>query len=68
MKQKLFQFALLFHPNEKELKDGKRSEVITEVKTIIATDDKTALLLVSRQIPEEYINRLDQVEVVLRPF
>ena len=68
MKQKLFQFAILFHPNENEMKEGKKSEVLVEPKTILATDQAAALLAAARQIPESHDSKLDQIEIAMRPF
>lgn len=69
MKQQLFQYAVLLHPEEN--KDGKFTEstkVLIEPKTTLAKDDKTAALLIARQLPEDCIDKLERVEIVIRPF
>lgn len=70
MKKRLFQFAVLFHEKvEKENnKEEIKSKVIIEPKTILATDDKVALLQIAKQIPDEYQEKLQDVEILLRPF
>lgn len=65
---KLFQYAAILHPSEKEQEDGIASKVIVDVTTILAKDQQSATLLAARAIPEEFIETLDRVELVLRPF
>ena len=67
-KPTLYQYVILFHPNEKEYEDGRRSETLTEIKTILANDATRAAWLAARDIPEELSENLDQVEVIVRPF
>ena len=70
--QKLYEIAVLFHPLQtKEQKDRgetQKSMILVDPKYVLAKDDKEAQVLASRAIPEEYLNRLDQVEVAIRPF
>jgi len=68
MKKQFFQFAVLFHPTEEEYKTGTRSKVLVEISTIFASDAKEAGILAARQIPETYLEKLDQVEIAVRPF
>jgi hypothetical protein len=67
-KPKLFQYAILWHPNKKEVEEGKKSVVLAEITTILATDAQEVLLGAGRKIPEAYQTQLDQVEVAVRPF
>lgn len=68
-KSKLFQYAILWHPTEKQEKEeGLKSKVIVEPKIILASDDKSASMSAVMDIPAEYKTQLDQVEVALRPF
>ena len=70
--QKLYEIAVLFHPLQtKEQKDKgetQKSLILRNPEYILAKDDKEAQVLASRAIPEDYLNRLDQVEVAIRPF
>ncbi len=68
MKAKLFQYAVILHPTGEEEKKGGKSQIILDLKTMLASDEKTAVLLVGRQIPEEYLSKLDQIEIAIRPF
>jgi len=67
-KSKLFQSAILWHPTEEQVKAGKKSILISPLKTVLVADQHAALIMASREIPEEYIDQLDQVEIAVRPF
>lgn len=68
-KSKLFQYAVLWHPTEKQEKEeGLKSKVIVEPKTVLAVDQASANMSAIMDIPSEYKTILDQIEVALRPF
>jgi len=67
-KKKLMQYAVIYHPSDKERKDGKKSEIVIDMTTILAANDQEAFMLIAKKIPDEYSDRLDQVEIALRPF
>lgn len=68
-KQKLFQFAILWHPTEKQVKDeGLKSKVLVEPKTIMAVDQNGASMAAAMEIPSDKRSELDQIEIALRPF
>lgn len=68
-KAQLFQFAILWHPTEKQIKEeGQKSKVLIEPKTILAADQSSAMMAASMEIPTEYKNQLDQVQIAMRPF
>ena len=59
---KLFQYAILWHPTEKQIKDEDlKSKVLVELKTILSADQNSAAMA-------EKKTELDQIEIVLRPF
>lgn len=71
MKKKLFQFAVLFHEEWKvgeDMKTKVETKMIVEPKTILATDEKSATLKIAKELPEEYMDRLENIEILLRPF
>ena len=69
MSAKLFQYAIIWHPTEKQMKEeGLKSRVLIEPKTILATDQNKAAMAAAMEIPEEGRDELDQIEIVLRPF
>lgn len=66
---RLFEYAVICQP--KLDKDGDTVEpgkVIVPVQTELAKDEGQVNLLAARQIPEEYADKLDRVQVVVRPF
>ena len=66
---KLFQYAILWHPTEKQVKDeGLKSKVLTELTTILAQDQSTASMSAAMKVPVDKQNELDQIEIVIRPF
>lgn len=67
MKQKLFQFAVLFHEKKANKEEIKSKEVVG-IKTILATDEKVALLQIAKQIPDQYSDKLQDIEILIRPF
>ena len=68
VKEKLFEYTVIWHPTKEESKAGKRSEVIVKSTTILGADDKGVGMKAIKAIPTTYDNQLDQVEVVVRPF
>jgi len=71
-KGKLFTYAVLFHP--KPLRDAggnditPKSEIVIAPTDTLAMDDKQVAMLATRSIPREYEDKLDCVEVLVRPF
>ena len=68
-KPTLFQYAILWHPTEKQVKDeGLKSKVLVQVKTVMATDISAAQMTAAMDIPSEYKDQLDQIDLAVRPF
>lgn len=72
-KGKLFEYAVLYHPKEKKDAAGnpletKKSIIVTDVKRVLAISDKEVGMLAAKSIPPEYEDKLDDVEIVIRPF
>lgn len=68
MKHKIFEFAIIGHPTEKEANAGKTTEFIVQPDKVLAPDLATANILASRQIPDKWLTKLDRVEIAVRPF
>lgn len=72
-KGKLFEYAVIYHPKEKKDAAGnpletKKSIIVTDVTRVLATSDKEVGMLAAKSIPEDYTDKLDDVEIVIRPF
>lgn len=65
---KAYQFLLILNPTDEERKSGKEAEIIKDVTTILAPDDKAAAMLAGRAIPNEHLDKIARIEVALRPF
>lgn len=71
-KGRLFEFAVLYHPAPKFDKNGnetrERSKLIVPVEHALVSSEQEALILASRKIPDEYLEKLEEVEIAVRPF
>lgn len=73
-KGKLFEYAVIYHPKEtlngeKEKTNGhKKSQLVSDVKRVLAESEQEVGILAARQIPDEYLDRLADIELVIRPF
>jgi hypothetical protein len=66
----LYQAAVLWHPDEnnEEQYQKEKTKVLIEPHFLLAKNDKSAAYKLSKQIPEEYLEEIDQVEILVRPF
>lgn len=62
---KVFQYVAFYQPEEDS---SDRPQIIVPIQSLLAKDEKQAALIAARAIPEEYVDRLDKVEIVVRPF
>ncbi len=68
-KTKLFQYAIIWHPTEKQIKDeGLKSKILVDLKTILASDQNAASMAAAMDIPSNNKTELDQIEIAMRPF
>lgn len=71
-KGKLFEYAVLYHPKEKKDAAGnvepQKSVVVSDIKHVLAGSDKEVGMLAAKAIPSEYDDKLEDVEIVIRPF
>lgn len=67
MKKRLFQYCVILHTlNAKgEYIDSK---IIIEPSTRLARSEKDLLFSITREIPEEYTENPDNVEILIRNF
>lgn len=65
---KLFDYAVIYQG--KKDKDGEyvKKPALIKQDSILANDDKQAALVAAREIPESYLEELDKIDVVIRPF
>lgn len=69
MKLKLFEYAVLLHPEvDKDGKEVGKTQVLTSMTEALAKDEQQVGMLAARQVPSEHIEHLERVEIVVRPF
>lgn len=74
MKQRLFQYAVLWHPKEQNKNDltagapQEKSKIVVEPTIVLAGDEKSVGMLAAKKIPDDYNDQLDQIEILVRPF
>jgi hypothetical protein len=68
MKQSLFQYAILWHPTEKQTKEGEKTKLLIDVKTVLAANQAAVTMMAAMEIPADYKEQLEQIDIVLRPF
>ncbi len=65
----LFEYAVLLHPESKDrTKEPEPSEILVKPTVILAASENEAQMVAARAIPEEYVKRLPEVEIAVRPF
>ena len=64
----LYEFAAILDPTEEAAKDGAKAQLILDVQRQLASDASAATLLAARAIPDEYVEHLDRIRVIVRPF
>ena len=70
-KGKLFEYAVLYHPKRKkdEVEAGtypKSTVIVTP--TVVIGQEAEIPMVAARAIPTDYQDRLEDVEIVVRPF
>lgn len=65
---KIFEYSILYHAGADEKKKDSFSKIIKPITAILAENEKAALILAAREIPEQYLAKLNQVEIAVRPF
>lgn len=62
---RVFQYVAFYNPDEESTDKPK---IIVEPKTVLAKDENQASMLAARAIPEDYVDKLENVEIAVRPF
>jgi len=72
-KGRLFEYAVLHHPtptkDQTERGESPKSELISEgLRLVVAIDEKQVAVLAARSLGDEYVEKLHEVEILVRPF
>ncbi len=69
---KLYEYAVIYNPlptkDQKERGETPKSELIVDVTRVLSNNEKEASMMAARAIPETHTDKLDRVEIALRPF
>jgi hypothetical protein len=69
---KLFEYAVVYHPKQTkdQLERGEhpKSVMVLPPQTMVAVSDKEVGMVAARGLPSEYVDKLDDVEILIRPF
>lgn len=68
MRLRLFTYCVLQHPTKEELDKGVSIKMLIEPTNKLASDEKSLSMHIARALPEEVINKLEQIEIIIRPF
>lgn len=68
----LFEYVILYHPvqTKEDMDKGVRrsSEILKGITHVIANDEKEVAMRAAREIPDSYLDKLQQVQIAIRPF
>jgi hypothetical protein len=71
-KGKLFEYAVLYHPKPTKEQNDRgetpKSEVLIEPKSVLATSPEQVSILAGRSIPDTHVDKLEDIEIIVRPF
>ena len=59
---------ILVPESEEEKAKAPKPELLVDVTRVLASDQAQASMLAARAIPEDYVERLDEIQLVVRPF
>ena len=69
---KLFEYAVILNHKrtKKQEEDGApvKGELLVPITSVLARDDKEVQIIAARQIPEAHVDKLDQIQIAIRPF
>jgi hypothetical protein len=70
--QTLFEYVIIHHPKKKRGEDDSEESVKTallkDVTRVFAKTEQEVVILAAREIPSDYLDKLDQVQIKVRPF
>jgi hypothetical protein len=71
-KGKLYEYGVIHHPKNRKDAAGNeepvKSKIVTDVTRVLAASPEEVSILAARSIPDEYLDKIEQIEIVVRPF
>lgn len=66
-RSKLYEYVVIWHPTEKQENDEQlKPKIIVDLKRVLAKDVSRVQALAARDIPDEYIEQMNQIEILIR--
>lgn len=63
-----FQFLIIWHPTPDQAKEGRKSEIIVDLTTILSSSKEAASMTAAMRIPDRLKEEIDQIQIAIRPF
>ena len=71
-RSKLFEYAIIYQPKQRTDAQGNDTTppavLLVEPTRLLCRDEKEATIQAARRIPDDYLDKLDEVELAIRPF
>lgn len=71
-KQRLFEYAVIYHPKptkeQRDADESPKSTIVVPLNSTLAFDEKEVGMRVARALPEEYTDKFDSIEILIRPL
>lgn len=68
----LFEYAIIYHPQTVKDALGNETqghdELLVKPTFVLAKSDKEVAMRAAREIPDAYLDKLERIEVSVRPF
>lgn len=69
---KLYEYAVIYNPvatkEQAERGDKPKSVLLIGIDTVLANTEQEASMVAARKIPVTYADKLDRVQIAIRPF
>ena len=65
---KAFEFMIIYQPSEESREKGEKAAILVERQTVLAASEREVTLKAAKLIPDAYADKLDELEVAVRPF
>lgn len=69
---KLYEYCVIHTPlptkDQAERGEEPKSELVVDVTRVLASDEREAGMHAARAIPSQFVDRLSQLDIAVRPF
>lgn len=65
-KKFLYEYAIVHNPQFTKEGEESASTILIPVTQILASNDREASIVATRAIPDDYVGKIDQVDVLVR--